>query len=272
MAETILQEILRTKFEEVAAAKSAHSLEEIRSRARDAPKARPFRSAVLGGGARPRAASEGAWFGSAAGVGLIAEVKRKSPSAGVIVANYDPCIIARRYEEIGARAISVLTDASYFGGNLADLSRVRLAVGLPLLRKDFVVDEYQVFEARAAGADAVLLIAEAIDIGQIESFLEASITLGLMALIECHERGKLEAVVSRLGTQGEGFLLGVNNRDLARQVTDLSVTESLGAILPDDVPFVSESGISSAADVERVARAGARAVLVGEGLLRREAV
>ena len=196
-------------------------------------------------------------------VRLIAEVKKASPSQGVIRADLDPAGQAETYAGAGAAAVSVLTDAKYFHGSLEDLVAVRRAVRVPILRKEFIVDEYQLWESRAAGADAVLLIAAALEGAALGDLLHAAKGVGLGTLVEVHTAGELEEAV-RVGAP----VIGVNNRDLQRLTTTLETSLNLLPRIPPGPVAVSESGIFSATDVERVARAGAHAVLVGEALLK----
>lgn len=196
-------------------------------------------------------------------VGVIAEVKRRSPGAGAIDTGLDPLRLSAEYEAGGAFAISVLTDATWFGGSVYDLRAVREARDVPVLRKDFVIDEIQVTEARAAGADLVLLIARILEpalLGDLRAMIH---DLGMTALVEVHDEWEVDAALEA----GAG-LVGVNNRDLTVFETDLAVTERLARYVPGDVLLVSESGIRDGDDVERVAAAGADAVLVGEALVR----
>jgi len=226
--------------------------------------------------ARPRAALERACRGLAAPrdfegalrpapgrVALIAEVKRASPSRGVLAADVDPAALARTYAAAGAAAISVLTDAKYFHGSLDDLAAVRAAVGVPLLRKDFTLDEYQLWESRAAGADAVLLIVSILAPALLRDLLAAAKGLGLAALVECHTAAELAAALAA-GSR----VVGLNNRDLGTFETRIETTLELAPLIPPGPIVVSESGFFTAADVRRVAAAGVRAVLVGEGLVR----
>jgi indole-3-glycerol phosphate synthase len=196
-------------------------------------------------------------------VTVIAEVKRRSPGAGVIRPDLDPAALAGGYQSRGAAAVSVLTDADYFGGSLDDLRLVRGAVGLPVLRKDFVIDELQVAEARGAGADAVLLIVRILDDASLARLSQAALDHGLTALVEVHDEQELERALAA----GAG-VIGVNNRDLATFTTDLEVTLRLLPRIPGDVVVVSESGIRRRADVERLGEHGVHAVLVGESVLR----
>jgi indole-3-glycerol phosphate synthase len=187
----------------------------------------------------------------------------------VIRPDFDPAAIARLYHQAGASAVSVLTDTTYFQGSLEHLTQVRHAVPLPVLRKDFMIDEYQIHEARCHGADAVLLIAEVLGTGTICRFADLVADLGMTSLIEVHSSQCLDDVLQAVDFDpATRRLLGINNRDLATQQTDVAHTERLAARIPRYLPFVSESGIRTRADVERVACAGARAILVGESLLR----
>lgn len=196
-------------------------------------------------------------------VAVIGEVKRRSPSAGEIEAGASAVAVAERYAAAGVSAISVLTDRQYFGGGLADLEAVRDAVDVPLLRKDFTIDALQVYEARAAGAAAVLLIVRILADAQLRELRELAEGLGLAALVEVHDEAELERAVST-GAR----LIGINNRDLATFTTDLGVTERLAPRAPRDCVLVGESGIQSTADVARLAEAGVAAVLIGESLMR----
>ena len=196
-------------------------------------------------------------------VGLIAEVKRRSPGAGEIRPGLDPRAVARAYAAAGAAAVSVLTDGVYFGGSTGDLAAVRAATDLPILRKDFILDPVQVSEARAVGADAVLLIVSILDDARLSELLAAARDHALSALVEVHDAGELERALS-----AGARLRGINNRDLRSFATDLAVTLDLTERAPVDAVVVSESGIRSREDVERLGRHGVDAVLVGEALLR----
>jgi indole-3-glycerol phosphate synthase len=245
---TILDEILATKRVEVAAAKRRESPERLAARARACPRApRSLRAALEQG----------------EGVRVIAEIKRKSPSKGEIRRDFDPVAIARAYTEAGAAAISVLTDETYFGGSLGVLEAVRAATPLPLLRKDFVVDAYQIDEARVAGADAILLIVAALSPAQLLELAKRAAGLGLEALVEVHDEAELE-----LALASGAPLVGINNRDLRTFHTDLAVTERLAPLAAGRAVVVAESGIFGPADVQRLARCGARGYLVGESLMR----
>jgi len=201
--------------------------------------------------------------GATSGPAIIAEVKQASPSAGVIRREFNPVDIAREYKRAGARAISVLTEPLHFRGSLEDLSAVRLAADLPLLRKDFVVDEYQLVEARAFGADAVLLIASLLDKQQLADLHEAAEALGLTPLVEVHSEHELD----RLDLDAVR-VVGVNNRDLTTFEVDVDRAARVHALLPASVVKVAESGLRTALDLANVSRAGIDAVLIGEAFLR----
>jgi len=194
---------------------------------------------------------------------VIAELKRRSPSKGEIRSDFDPEACAEAYSRAGAAAISVLTDSRYFGGALAFLERVRRAVPLPLLRKDFTVDPYQIDEARAAGADAVLLIASALEADELAALRGHAASLGLDALVEVHDEAELRSAL-----EAGADLIGINNRDLRTFKTDLAVTERLAPLLQADVIVVGESGIFTLEDIKRLEAVGVDAVLVGEALMR----
>ena len=245
---TILDEILEHKRGEVAEAKRRVSASEMADRARargDRP--RGFRAALANGEAPC----------------VIAEVKRRSPSKGEIRADFDPVEIASAYQASGAAAVSVLTDEKFFGGSLDALERVRAAIALPVLRKDFVVDSYQLDEAAAVGADAVLLIVSSVPNAELAALHAHARTLSLDVLVEVHDEAGLE-VAAGIGAD----LVGVNNRDLRTFVTDLAVTERLAPLLPEGALLVAESGIFEHADIVRLGAVGASAFLVGESLMR----
>lgn len=200
---------------------------------------------------------------------LIAEVKRKSPSAGVICAEFDPVRIAEQYAEAGASALSVLTDEHYFDGRAEYIAQIKAQVSLPVLRKDFLIDPYQIYESRALGADAILLIGEALEGRELAAMVELAHRLELAVLLEVHTAEVLEMVLQAVTTNlRRNMLLGINNRDLKRQVTDLGNFEALAAAAPPGLPLVAESGIKTRGDVERMQAAGAQALLVGETLMR----
>ncbi|MBA3273836.1 MAG: indole-3-glycerol phosphate synthase TrpC [Chthoniobacterales bacterium] len=194
---------------------------------------------------------------------LIAEVKKASPSAGVIVDDFSPVEIAQNYARAGAEAISVLTDEQFFQGRLEYLTQIRGAVSIPLLRKDFVLDELQIIEAAAAGADAVLLIVAALDDEQLTRLLDLAATYQLDALVEVHTLAELDRAL-----QTDAAIIGINNRNLATFEVDLGVTEELSEQVPAGILLVSESGIKTAADIARVKACGVNAVLIGEALMR----
>jgi indole-3-glycerol phosphate synthase len=204
-------------------------------------------------------------------VALIAEIKKASPSAGIIRPDFDPVVIARHYEAAGASCLSVLTDEKFFQGSLEYLREIRRAVKLPLLRKDFIIDERQILEAIQWGADAILLIVSILDDTRLRRFHTLAVEAGLTALVEVHDEAELDRAI-----EAEAKLIGVNNRDLKTFKVDLATTERLAARLlsikagsPGEKPvLVAESGIHTHADVERLARCGAQAILVGESLMR----
>ena len=250
---SILDEILEHKRGEVADAVRRVSRDDMAERARGVTEpTRGFAKALV----------------AAQAPAVIAEIKRRSPSKGLIRPDLDPEACARAYERGGAACLSVLTDERYFGGELGYLRRVREVVSLPLLRKDFVVDDYQIDEARAGGADAVLLIVAALSLDQLRSFAERAGALGLDALVEVHDETEVAIALEAGAT-----LLGVNNRDLRTFHTDLAVTEHLAADLAArgrlaGLQLVAESGIHTPEDVTRLQGAGASAFLVGESLMR----
>jgi indole-3-glycerol phosphate synthase len=199
------------------------------------------------------------------GMAVIAEFKRRSPSAGELRAGAEVAEIVRAYERGGAAALSVLTEGPHFGGSLDDLRDARAASALPILRKDFVVDAYQLYEARAAGADAVLLIVAALEDRELSCLHEQALSLGLDALVEVHDRDELRRALA-IGAD----LIGINNRDLRDFSVDVMRTSQLMSEIPAGVSIVSESGIVSAAQITALAREGVQAVLVGESLMRAE--
>ena len=209
--------------------------------------------------ASPRGTAFESALGAPGRVNVIAECKRRSPSRGVLAATYDPVAIARQYEAGGAAAVSVLTEPTFFDGSLEHLAAVRSAVGLPLLRKDFVVDEYQLFEARAAGADAVLLIVSALKQPQLLALQRRAWDVGLAVLVEVHDDQELQCAID-----SGARLVGVNNRNLRTLAVDVEASYRLAAQIPAGVIGVSESGLQSRADLEKLAAAGYRAFLIGE--------
>jgi indole-3-glycerol phosphate synthase len=209
--------------------------------------------------AAPRGALFEANLGRRGAVNVIAECKRRSPSKGVLAASYDPVRIAGEYERGGAAAISVLTEPTFFDGALEHLTAVRAAVGLPVLRKDFIVEDYQLFEARAAGADAVLLIVAALGQPDLVRLQQEAWDLGLATLVEVHDDEELGRAID-----AGARIVGVNNRNLRTLAVDVDASYRLAAAMPPGVIGVSESGLQSRADLERLAAAGYRAFLIGE--------
>lgn len=198
-------------------------------------------------------------------VALIAEVKKASPSKGILIENFDPLALARTYAENGASAISVLTDENFFQGKLTYLKEISQTIEIPTLRKDFIIDPYQVYEARMSGASAVLLIVSVLDDSQLADLHSLINELGMSALVEVHNEEELERAM-----KVSAPLIGVNNRDLKTFDVDLSTTERLANLMPDTVTLIAESGIKSGADVDRMGAMGAHAVLVGEGIVTAE--
>lgn len=243
----VLDEIVASKRQEVARTKSELPESELRRRVADAPPPRNFAAALNG---RPE-------------IRVIAEVKQASPSAGLLRANFDPVAIATIYAAHGASAISVLTDTPFFRGHLDHLALVRPAVPIPVLRKDFLYDSYQILQSRAAGADSVLLIAEVLPGRELTDRVAECRDLGMEPLVEFHDADNLDRVV-----QAGAKIIGINNRNLRSFVTDLAHTVDLLADIPNDRIVVSESGIATRADVIRLQQAGVHAILVGETLMR----
>jgi indole-3-glycerol phosphate synthase len=243
---SILDEIVATKRREIERAKAARPEAQLRAAAAAAPPPRDVFAALAAPGP----------------IKLIAEVKKASPSAGIIRTNFDPVGIARIYQQHGATCLSVLTDEAYFQGKLEYLSAIRAAVKLPALRKDFILDKYQVYEAGATGADAVLLIAECLDDCNLRALHNEIVALGMTPLVELYEPGNLQRVLDAGAT-----LIGINNRDLHTFKTDLEHTLCLREHIPDHCVLVAESGIRTRADVERLQAAGVSAILVGETLM-----
>lgn len=250
MATDILERILARKRAELDAALAAEPLARIEARARSTPLPRDFAGAIRARIAAGRPA-------------VIAEIKRASPSKGVIRADYDPAAIARSYEKAGAACLSVLTDREFFQGDAAHLKQARDACGLPVLRKDFVVDPYQVYESRAMGADCILLIAAALAPAAMAELESIALGLGMAVLVEVHDAVELEAAL-KLRTP----LVGINNRDLRTFRTRLETTLELRASVPADRILVTESGILAREDVARMRAGGVNAFLVGEAFMR----
>jgi indole-3-glycerol phosphate synthase len=243
---SILDRIVTYKRQEIAAARAQVPEADLERALARCALPRDFRAALEG-----------------AGIRIIAEVKKASPSAGVIRADFDPVAIARIYERHGAACISVLTDEPSFQGHLSYLESIRAAATVPLLRKDFLLDRYQLLEARVAGADAVLLIAEILEGETLPRLVRQAADLGLQTLVELYDGRNLSRVL-----ESGARLIGVNNRDLHTFTTRLEHTLELAAAMPGDVCLVSESGIRNRADIERLQAAGVRAVLIGETLMR----
>ena len=245
----ILDEIITSKKRELVETKRRKPFADVRSAAADSEPTRGFEKVLAGGG----------------DIRLIAEVKKASPSKGVIREDFDPAAIARSYEESGASCISVLTEKKYFQGALDYLDTIRRVVGVPLLRKDFIIDEYQIFEARAAGADAILLIASCLEKSQIADYLGLARSIGLDALVEVHTHKELDRALVAGAT-----LVGINNRDLGTFMVNLQTTLDMLKDIPKDRIIVSESGIKTRENVVKLQEAGVHAVLVGESLMREE--
>lgn len=243
---SILDEIVRNRERELSSIITAQRAAEIRDRAKDCPPGRDVGTALQG-----------------PDVAIIAEVKKSSPSMGEIAPDIDPSALAAEYEQNGAAAVSVLTEKTYFGGSLEDLQAVRPRVDIPLLRKDFIIAPYQIFEARVAGADMVLLIVAAIHRSMLETMIGLSHELGMTALVEAHTGDEVTEAL-HAGAQ----LIGINNRDLNTMEVSLDTFEELARGVPAECVLVSESGIRHRSDVERVAKAGADAVLVGTSLIK----
>jgi len=245
----ILKRIETYKRAEIASAKAARPLARIEAEARAAQPVRPFAAAL-------RAAQ-------AQGYGLIAEIKKASPSKGLIRADFDPAALARAYAQGGATCLSVLTDGPSFQGAPVYLALARAACALPVLRKDFLFDPYQVAEARGWGADCILIILAAVDDAQAAELADAARHWGMDALWETHDAAEM-ARAARLGAS----LIGVNNRNLRTFATDLAVTERLAPLAPEAALLVAESGLAAPADLARMAHVGARSFLIGESLMR----
>jgi indole-3-glycerol phosphate synthase len=252
---TVLQRILARKAEELAARRARTPLRELAARAADLPPARGFAAAI---GARIAAGDPA----------VIAEVKKASPSKGVIRPDFDPVAIARSYEAGGAACLSVLTDADFFQGSDAFLQQARAACGLPVLRKDFTIDPYQAFEARAIGADCILLIVAALADAQLADLAARAQELGLDVLLEAHDRDELERALRIPPGNGREPLLGITNRDLRSFEVSLDTTLALRGAVPPGRRLVTESGIATTADVQRLRAAGVDAFLVGEAFMR----
>ena len=250
---TILEQIIADKRKEVEQRKKQRPIEELKEQLSILDKCRNFYKAVTKTNKR--------------GLNVIAEIKKASPSAGVICRDFAPVTIAKAYEKCGADAISVLTDEKYFQGKLEYIDQVKHAVDLPILRKDFIIDIWQVYESRVAGADAILLIAEALKPAELTDLMIAAAELTLTVLLEIHDADSLLGVRSMVGFPRKGYsVLGINNRDLATMQVDLNTTLRLAGLLDNKVELVAESGIKTRADVEKLKAAGVSAVLIGQTL------
>lgn len=246
----ILDKIYSHKLKEVAERKSIVPIETLKEKCKGSSKTRKFSEAIKRNEKNDR-------------IKIIAEVKKASPSAGVIREDFNYVNIAMEYEASGASAISVLTDKEFFMGELKYLTEIKEMVHQPVLRKDFIVDPYQIYEARAAGADAVLLIAKILLVEELEAFLSLSHNLGMECLVEIHDNKELEKVLNT-----EATIIGINNRNLDTFETDLNTTIRLHSLIPEEKIKVSESGIKTRADVQKLEEAGIDAILIGETLMR----
>jgi indole-3-glycerol phosphate synthase len=250
---TILDQIIADKRIEVEQRRRERPLDELKEQVTLLGKCRNFYKAVTKANER--------------GLNVIAEIKKASPSAGVICRDFAPVTIAKTYERCGADAVSILTDEKYFQGKLEYIDQVKHAVDLPILRKDFIIDIWQVYESRVAGADAILLIAEALKPAELIDLMIAAAELTLTVLLEVHDADTLLTVRSMIGFPKVGYnVLGINNRDLATMKVDINTTSRLAGLLDKKIPLVAESGIKTRADVEKLKKAGVNAVLVGQTL------
>ena len=244
--QTILDEIVVAKHQEVSDRKHSVPLHEMEVRARQSGTTRDFLSVLKSGNPA-----------------VIAEIKKASPSKGVIRSDFDPEAIAHSYEQSGATCLSVLTDTDYFQGSIEALNQARQATRLPVLRKDFIVDEYQIYETRALPADCLLLIVATLDDVKLRSFHELAKEIGLAVLIEVHDEAELDRALSV-----NPALIGINNRNLRTFSTNLATTEQLAKLVPPEIQVVSESGIHTEVDVRRILACGVSSFLVGEAFMR----
>lgn len=245
---TILEEIVESVRTRLEQEKVRVPLAKVRAKAQDSAPPQNFQDALESKGNE---------------VSIIAEAKRASPSAGLIAESYDPIALAQAYEAGGASALSVLTEPQYFQGELNHLSRIRKTVSLPILRKDFTIDSYQIYQARAAGADAILLIVRCLKDAELLSFQKLARELGMAALVEAHTPEEVDRAVACGAT-----IIGVNNRNLANFTTDTKTSINLGSAIPKNCIRVAESGIHSISDIERLKEGGFRCFLIGEALMR----
>jgi len=243
---TFLARIVAAKKEEIAATKRLAPLRELQAIIRELPPSRDFRKALAG-----------------KGFAIIAEIKKASPSRGIIREDFDPLKIAAIYEDNGAAAISVLTERKFFQGDGRYLSAISKITGIPLLRKDFIIDPYQIYETRLLGGDALLLIARLLSREVLAEYIALTVELGMTPLVEVHNEGELEKTLA-----AGARVIGINNRNLDTFVTDLGTSRKLAPLIPAGIVKVSESGIGSRQDVETLQRAGIHAFLIGETLMR----
>ncbi|HBH86539.1 MAG TPA: indole-3-glycerol phosphate synthase TrpC [Syntrophaceae bacterium] len=244
----ILDNIIEAKKEEVDYLKQSRSLLELKAAIRDLPSPRDFRGAISG-----------------KACAIIAEVKRRSPSHGILRKDFDSVSIASLYEKCGAASVSVLTDKKFFGGEKSYLAEIKKTVRLPLLRKDFIIDSYQIYETRLLNGDALLLIAGILKKEQLDEYLHLAESLGLSALVEVHSREELDNAL----TSGAN-IIGINNRNLKSFTTDLKTSLEITPHIPADKIIISESGIQTRKDIDTLMKAGIRAFLIGETLMRSE--
>ncbi len=244
-----IDEIIEKKTKEVEGLKKEVSIEELKSRLAVAPDTRDFCGALTEG----------------AGIKIIAEVKKASPSKGTIREDFDPVAVAKIYETNGACAVSVLTERDFFKGSPKYLTKVRAAVRIPVLRKDFIFDPFQIYESRVMGADAVLLIAAIVEKDPLGELIELTKRLGMAPLVEVHTERELASALD-----AGAAIIGINNRDLRTFDIDLETTRRLAPLVPEDKVIVSESGINSADDIRYLSEAGVRAFLIGEALMRQD--